>query len=149
MEAEQYVCQLRYLHLADVMASAACGLLSASEQSSSTRGSYTGNRAPCCYHSDSNLSATDKALPCYRLVLVFGNARFSNWPRSGRRASACGSLYVSATDRPVHYDNVGRWRSVLGINTACPSRTSRSCRRDSHRGLGRARSCPSLILEKQ
>ena len=51
--------------------------------------SYRGDCAPCWYEPDSNFSATNKALPCYRLVLVFGNARPSNWPGSGWRTGAC------------------------------------------------------------
>ena len=112
-------------------------------------GGYSGHRIPCWCQPASNLSATDKALPCYRLVLVSGNARSSDWPCSGRRASACRSLYVPATDRPLHHDSVGGWRSALRITVACSSSTSRRCCRNSNRVPGRARFCPNLLLEKQ
>src|SRR5580765_6663992 len=149
MEAEQYVCELLYLHLADVMARAACGVLSASKRPSSTCRSYSGNRIPCWCHPASNLSATDKALPCYRLVLVFGNARSGDWSRSGRRASTCGPLYVPATHRPLHHDSVDGWRSALGTDAACLLCTSWRCSSNNNRELGRARSRPGFILEKQ
>src|SRR5204862_7532452 len=96
MEAGEYGCNLYYVHLADVMAGATCGLLSTSERSSANCRSYTGYRVPGWYQRARYVFATDKALCCHRLVLVFGNARSSNWPRPSRRASACGSLYVPA-----------------------------------------------------
>ena len=113
MEAGEYVCNLCYLHLADVMAGSACGVLSTSERSSANCRSYTGYRVPGWYQRARYVFAADKALCCHRLVLVFGNARSSNWPRPGRRASACGSLYVPAADRPVHHCSVDSWRSAL------------------------------------
>src|SRR4029453_12447576 len=107
MEAEQYVCELCYLHLADVMARAACRVLSASEQSSSTCRSYSGDRVPRWGQPASNLSATDKAFPCSRVGLISGDGHSRDWALSGRGASTCGPLYVPATHRPLHHDSVG------------------------------------------
>src|SRR5262245_41944210 len=89
MEAGEYICNVCYLHLADVMACAACRFLSASKRPSPTRRSYSGDRTPDWYHPVRNFSATNQALSYHWLVLVFGNARSSNWPGSSRRASAC------------------------------------------------------------
>src|SRR5207244_9647007 len=95
------------LYLADVLAGAAGGLLSSSEQSAVILGSNPGDCVTHCSHRNGASPAEKTPLYPRWLVLVPGDACAGHWRRSGRRASACRPLYLPASHWSVLADRLG------------------------------------------
>src|SRR5437016_9222033 len=111
MATEQRRCQLCYLHLADVLASAAGAFLSSPERSTATLARSFGQ---CLSHHGQRVgNSLEKRTTLHFnwLVLVCGDARARDWFRTGRRASTRGSIHLPATDRLVCADCLGRHES--------------------------------------
>ena len=100
-------CQLRCLHLADVLARTAGGFLSAPQRPTALLAGSFGNCVSDLSQPVSDPLEETTTVHFYRLVLVCRDARTGDRLDTSRRASARGSIHIPASDRFVCADYLG------------------------------------------